>query len=150
MAEEFLVVIPSDPSAVVPGTANALRDALAGMAGTDEASVKDYDKLQFIDAGEHATSIRCPSCGQDLAPEAWQRWMSADWHGADGFHLHRHTMPCCGHETTLNGLIYDAPQGFARWFASARNPGRGALTETEMRELERIAGMKLKTIRQRY
>ncbi len=150
MAEAFLVVIPADPAAELPDTAEALRDALARLAGTDEARVKDYGKLQFIDAGVNAKGMRCPACGHDIDPQTWQSWMEADWHGADGFYLHRHEAPCCGHHATLNELSYEAPQGFARWFVSARNHGRDVLSEAELRGLERVAGMPLKAIAQHY
>jgi hypothetical protein len=57
MSDHFLVVIPGDPNAELPDTANALRDALALLAGTGEARVKDYGKLQFIDCGENIESF---------------------------------------------------------------------------------------------
>ncbi|MEK6217502.1 MAG: hypothetical protein N2B03_09850, partial [Boseongicola sp.] len=60
MSDRFLVVVPADPAAALPDTANALRDALAILAGTDEARVKDYGKLKFIDCGENFESVSCP------------------------------------------------------------------------------------------
>ncbi|NNL19553.1 MAG: hypothetical protein HKP37_12505 [Boseongicola sp.] len=150
MADHFLVVIPRDPKADLPASANALRDALATLAGTDEARVKDYGKLQFIDCGEAFESIACQSCGEEVASDQWHTWMDEDWHGEDGFHLHRHKAPCCQLETNLNALIYTPPQGFARWFVSARNKGRGPLDADEVRALEKIAGVPLQAIVQRY
>ena len=150
MADYFLVVIPADPNLELPETAEAVRIQLAAFAGTDEARVKDYGKLQFIDAGQNFESIGCPNCGHDFALPDWHAWMDTDWHGEDGFHLHRHETPCCGTNLTLNDLIYDRPQGFARWFISARNMGRGPLTSDEVTALEKLAGQKLKAIAQRY
>ena len=150
MSEHFLVVIPADPDADLPDTAPALRDALADMAGTTEARVKDYGKLQFIDCGENFEKIACPLCSAPVNVEVWQSWMDEDWHGEEGFHLHRHTLPCCGDETTLNDLVYHFPQGFSRWFVSARNANRGPLTGEELAQLEKIAGFPLRAIAQMY
>lgn len=150
MSDHFLVVIPADPKAELPGTADALREALARIAGTDEARVKDYGKLQFIDCGENFERTLCPSCGAEITPEQWNAWMVADWHGEDGFHLHRHDTPCCGAVTTLNELVYEAPQGFSRWFVGARADGRGNLTDGELGTLETVACMPLRAIAQKY
>lgn len=150
MSDQFLVVIPSDPLAELPPTAEVMRQALAGMARTGEARIKDYGKLQFIDAGQNAKNIRCSACDALVEPDQWHVWMQNDWHGEDGFHLHRHRLPCCGVELTLNDLRYDGPQGFSRWFVSARDNGRGALTLAELQTLSALAGLPLKAIQQRY
>lgn len=150
MSEHFLVVIPADPRAELPATAGALRDALARLAGTDEARVKDYGKVQFIDCGENFERILCPACRAEITTEQWHAWMDEDWHGEEGFHLHRHTAPCCGGETRLNALVYEWPQGFARWFVGARNEGRGPLSADELATLEAVAGMPLIAIAQMY
>ena len=150
MSDHFLVVIPADPKAPLPESAIALRDALARLANTNDARVKDYGKLQFIDCGEAFEGIACPSCNAAIQIEQWHAWMDADWHGEDGFHLHRHDTPCCGTEITLNALAYAPHQGFARWFVSARNEGRGALTADEISGLERVGGLSLRAITQMY
>lgn len=151
MSDHFLVVIPADPKAELPGTAGDIRDALAAVAGSDEARVKDYGKLQFIDAGTNFERIACPGCAAEIDVETtWHDWMDSDWHGEDGFHLHRHRTPCCGTELTLNDLVYHFPQGFARWFVSARNVNRGPLTGEEIERLEGIAGIPLRAIAQHY
>ncbi len=150
MADRFLVVIPVDPKAPLPETSDAVRGALANIAGTTQARVKDYGKLQFIDAGLNAQSITCPTCQQDVAEDQWHMWMQEDWHGAEGFHLHKHQMPCCGATLTVNDLLYDAPQGFARWFIGARTEREGLLAPEELSQLEAVAGLPLKAIAQRY
>lgn len=150
MSDHFLVVIPRDPKAALPVTADALRETLAKLANTDEARVKDYGKLQFIDCGEAFETISCPSCGAAITVEHWHTWMDEDWHGEDGFHLHTHTTPCCAEVTNLNALTYTPPQGFARWFVSARNQSRGPLSDSEVAALERVAGLPLRAIVQMY
>ena len=150
MSDHFLVVIPADPKADLPDTAPALRDELARIAGTDEARIKDYGKLQFIDCGENYERIGCPICGKDITIAQWHEWMDEDWHGEEGFHLHSHVTPCCETKLTLNDLVYEWPQGFARWFVGARNPGRGPLTPDEVAALEAVAGLRLRAIAQMY
>ncbi|MEM7719556.1 MAG: hypothetical protein AAF222_10145 [Pseudomonadota bacterium] len=150
MAECFLVIIPKNPEAKIPADTDVLRQTLANMAGTTEARVKDYGKLQFIDAGQNATDIRCRDCNARIDADEWHIWMQSDWRGAEGFHLHLHSMPCCGTELTLNDLTYDGPQGFASWFVSARRKGRGPLTDAEIQTLEAQAALPLKAIDQRY
>ncbi len=150
MSDHFLVVIPADPKSGLPDTAEDVRAALSRIAGSREARVKDYGKLKFIDAGQNFERITCPACAAAITVATWHGWMDEDWHGEDGFHLHLHQTPCCGAETTLNDLVYHSPQGFARWFVSARNPNRGPLTAKEIAELEEIASLKLRAIAQRY
>ena len=150
MSDRFLVVIPADPNAVLPATANVLRDALQNLSDTDEARLKDYGKLQFIDAGELAKSVTCPSCSHNLTAEEWRNWMHQDWQGEDGFHLHETEAPCCGQKMTLAELSYDAPQGFARWIVSARVIERGPLNDEELEHLEELAGIPLTAIAQEY
>lgn len=150
MAEDFLVVIPADPMAELPSTADALRNALITLTGAVDARVKDYGKLQFIDAGTRTTHVLCPACMQEITADQWQDWMAEDWHGEDGFHLHRHQTLSCGHNFNLNELTYDAPQGFARWFVSAQTHGRPPLTPSELQTLERIAELELRAIAQTY
>ena len=150
MSDHFLVVIPVDPKAALPDNAQDLRSALAEMAETDEARVKDYGKLQFIDAGENFERVACPVCAAEISKDVWRDWMDGDWHGEEGFHLHSHVTSCCQEDVTLNQLVYHFPQGFARWFVSARNSGRGPLTSEELSRLEAVAGLRLKAIQQMY
>lgn len=150
MSECYAVVIPADPKAAVPDTAEALRVRLAEIVRTDRTRIKDYGKLQFIDCGEAFERVNCPVCAASLAMELWHDWMDEDWHGAEGFHLHRHATPCCGESVTLNDLAYVQPQGFARWFVSAHDTTHGPLSDAETRALSEIAGLPLRAIHQRY
>ena len=113
MSDTFVALIPVDPTAEVPQNAQALRDALARQLGTEEVRVKDYGKLQFIDCGQNFNAVACPACGTQIALDQWHAWMDQDWHGEDGFHLHRHKTPCCERDVTLNDLTYDMPQGLS-------------------------------------
>ncbi len=150
MSETYLAVIPFDPHAGLPKTADDVRDFLAYLVDADQARVKDYGKLQFIDCGAAFEHIACPSCNAHLSVEQWHQFMDADWQGEEGFHLHAHPMPCCSQHHTLNALTYVAPQGFSRWLISAKTTNRGALSREELAELEKTAGMALRAITQQY
>ena len=150
MAEHFLALIPVDPHAELPDTAEALRDTLADMLGTGEARVKDYGKLQFIDCGQNFRAVHCPACTASISMSQWHAWMDEDWHGAEGFHLHRHVTSCCNQETTLNKLTYDAPQGFAHWFVAARTAKAQTLSPDQLATLTKTATLPLKPILQSY
>ena len=147
MSEHFIALTPIDPKAEVPKEGPALRDAVANILGTDEVRLKDYGKLQFIDCGQNFNTVSCPSCQSEIGQEQWHTWMDEDWHGEEGFHLHRHQTPCCDHEVTLNDLTYDMPQGFAHWMVSAR---AADLSESTLLDLSELAGTPLRLIRQRY
>lgn len=150
MSDHFLVVFPRDPNAALPDSAEDIRTRLAYLTDSAESRVKTYGKLQFIDSGKNAKQIVCPACDTPISLEVWHRWMDADWHGEEGFHLHHHKMPCCGADKTLDDLAYDMPQGFAHWFVSARVADRGPLSTEEVFVLEQIAGMKLRSTAQKY
>ena len=150
MSDHFLVVIPAEPNTPLPETAESIRDLLGRIIGTEETRVKDYGKLQFIDCGENFERISCPRCACVITIDQWHDWMEEDWHGEEGFHLHTHETPCCKTSLTLNELIYEWPQGFARWLIAARNEGRGPLTPEELARLEAVAGHKLTAITQMY
>ena len=150
MSAQFLVVIPQDPNAPLPEKQNVLRDALAEMAGSGEARAKNFERLQFIDCGENFERIRCPECLAELSTDWWGQQMDHCWDDETGFDLHAHALPCCGAPMALDRLKYEPAQGFASWFVSARNPGRGPLTDAEVAQLETIAGVKLRAISQMY
>jgi len=66
----------------------------------------------------------------------------------DGFKLATYATPCCGKKHTLHELVYDWPQGFARFAVDAMNPDIGKLEERHKREFEIILGTKLRVIYQ--
>ncbi|MEO9823459.1 MAG: hypothetical protein ABJF50_03455 [Paracoccaceae bacterium] len=150
MSSSFLVVIPKVPNADIPKTAPDVKALLSKMAGTDEARIKNYGKVQFIDCGEAFEFVACPNCETQLSVEQWHTLMYQDWHSEDGFHLHEHAMPCCAVVHTLDALRYVAPQGFSKWLISARAHNRGPLTGPELKQLEDVAGMRLRAIIQQY
>lgn len=150
MSDHFLVVIPADPKAELPPTAEDIRAALAEIAGTTESRVKHYGRIQFIDCGENFERILCSACEAEASVDWWGHQMDHCWDDETGFDLHAHAMPCCGAMLSLDKLKYERRQGFARWMISARNSTRGPLSADEISQLEAVAGLKLVGIAQAY
>ncbi|NNE82218.1 MAG: hypothetical protein HKN18_18250 [Silicimonas sp.] len=150
MSASYFVLIPADPSRESPENAEEIRTTLAKMLAARRSRLKDYGKLQFIDCGENFETIACPNCQAPITTKQWHAWMDEDWHGEEGFHLHRHETPCCGFDCTVNDLNYHCNQGFARWFISAEIDQKANLIAEELETLDRIAGFALKVIHQRY
>lgn len=150
MSERYCVVIPADPNDPMPDTAEARRETLALIVGTDQSRVKDYGKVQFIDAGGNWDGVACPKCGYTLTTPEWHKMMDRAWDDEKGFELVTDQTPCCGASTTVADLDYKWPIGFARWFVSAYDKTHGPLTEAETRQLSNVAGMPLRAIYQHY
>jgi hypothetical protein len=151
VSDSFVVLIPADPRAEVPSNAVDIRDQLSGLIGATEARIKDFGaRIQFIDCGENFVQILCPACGQPLDTGWWGHQMDHCWNEDAGFSLHAHAVPCCGADLRLDELVYDGPQGFARWFISARAGDRARLQQGEIDRFEAAAGLKLRQILQRY
>lgn len=152
MSDDFIVLIPADPEARPDGDALARLEAAHGeITGTDEVRLKDFgERLQFIDCGGNFKETRCPSCSAVVDDGWWAQRMDHAWDADHGFHLCDFAMPCCGATARLDRLDYRWPQGFSRWFVSARNPGRGPLTEAERARLEEISGLPLRVVYQHY
>jgi hypothetical protein len=64
----------------------------------------------------------------------------------DGFKLARYVTPCCHMKCTLDELIYDSPQGFARFALDAMNSNIVKLDDKYKREFERMLDTKLRVI----
>lgn len=150
MSESYCVIIPADPNASLPETAEELRKALALVVGSERSRVKDYGKTQFIDAGGNWDGVACPSCGYMLTTPEWQAMMDRAWHNDAGFKLVEEKTACCQASTTVAELDYKWPIGFARWFVSAYDTTHGPLTEAETHALSKIAGLPLRAIYQNY
>jgi hypothetical protein len=139
VSDNVLVIFPTDPG-WVPNSqlANRAAEVIACLtaASGDQLELTRTDNIEFIDAGENFEAIRCPLCGHELDVDWWQDHMGRQYSRDDGFQLEPITAPCCGGATTLKELAYEWPLGFARWTAAVWNPGRGWLTDDELREVE--------------
>lgn len=136
MSDNYLRVIPTDPSFVPPrDRAEALLSAVRDLAPNAESvAAIACDSVEFVDAGGNFESIRCHLCGAGLDMAWWSDGMDAAW--ASRFDDLGVVLPCCRVEASLNDLGYEWPQGFARWRVQAMNPSRGELTRAEVQDLE--------------
>jgi hypothetical protein len=73
--------------------------------------------------------------------------MDADYSEKKGFRLEPIPLPCCKHRDTLDGLVYEMPQGFSRYALGVRNINQD-LPETLLTKLEDALGCRLRIIHQ--
>ena len=65
-----------------------------------------------------------------------------------GFKLAQYPTPCCKVNYSLDQLIYEWPQGFARFALDAMNPNICELNDQYKAEFEEILGTRLRVIYQ--
>ena len=150
MSDRTTSFIPVDPRYVPEVRAQAsAADTLREFAPkADEVWTDSAEGVVFRDCGGNFESVRCPQCSAEITTEVWHGWMDADFSEPDGLRLDPLVLDCCGSSTTLNGLVYDWPQGFSRYMLSVRNGGLEH-PQAVMPELEQILGCKLRMIRQK-
>jgi hypothetical protein len=147
MSDNWIALIPKDPRHVPDAERQSrARDRLAEIAPeSDEIEIKVSDKIEFFDCGVNLEHIRCPSCDAQISNEWWQDRMDDDCLD-DGFKLSQYSTQCCGSRHSLDELLYEWPQGFARFVIDAMNPRIGMLSTQQAAELEEILGTPLRVI----
>jgi len=148
MSDNWITLIPDNPRFVPDLIKQAqARERFAEIApAADSVEIKVCQKVEFFDCGGNFERILCPSCRLEIPVRWWQLRMEQDY--SDGFMLGEFRTPCCTKPVTLNDLIYEWPQGFARFALDAMNPRFGMLDEKYKEELERILGTNLRVIYQ--
>jgi hypothetical protein len=125
----------------------------------EERDAKVYNSIRFIDQGELIEMIYCPGCAVATPVD----YLQEDDPGASWWDetcdLLNDTpvvelnvqMPCCGKTVPFTSLTFDSPAAFARFELSVHNPNvAGNLSESQLSELERSLGCKLKQVWARY
>jgi len=150
MSDSRLVVIPQNPFAVLGRNQSerALEFLRKLAPDADEVEFTTSEGPKFFDSGCNFERVECPSCGQGIPISWWSDMMDRDCDGK-WFRLAEFETPCCQAASTLNDLVYDWPQGFARWSLRLMNPNPGRLAEEHRQEVESIVGMPLRVIYQR-
>lgn len=148
MSEFWLRFIPTVPEYVPDETAREAALALlkAYMGGARGVTAEVYGHVEFVTAMGNFERVSCPVCGAMLSVDWWVGAMDAAYSRERGFAHLGVAVPCCGAATSLNDLIYDGPQGFARFVLSAFEPPVTHLSDDQMRELENIVGCPLRAI----
>jgi len=149
MSDNWIALIPKDPRHMPDADRQArAHDRFAEIApDADAITLKVNDQITFIDCGVNLERIQCPSCNAEISDEWWQDRMGEDYVDG-GFTLRQHATPCCGARHSLDHLLYEWPQGFARFVIEAMNPKIGKLSHQQKAEFEEILGTPLHVIYQ--
>lgn len=148
MSDSSLVFIPTQPTfRPTPEVAETARTLLATfLSASDEVECEFTDEVEFVDAGENWSGVKCPFCGTDV--EDW--WFeSMDAASAAGFTNLAVKMPCCRRPSSLNDLNYVWPAGFSVFRLEALNPSVEGLADEQRRQLESCLGWPLRQIQRR-
>ena len=150
MADKTLKLIPKDPYYLPHESAVAeAKQLLEGLfPAADEITVDLGDELRFFDCGANFERVLCPLSGEEIELELWQDAMDRAWDTK--FTDLSFINPANGEEMSLNDLIYDWPQGFAKFALSVLNPGAPDMAADDLAKLEALLGCKLTKIRGHY
>ena len=150
MSDHLMQIIPGDPGFVPPleaqGKAAELLNTLTPDA--DEILIDVSNEIRFVGCGSNWESVFCPYCGTKL--EAWF-WAELETRSkSSGFNDLVVETPCCQDKTTLDGLRFGWPVGFARFALVAKNTGlRGKLSGDQKRLLEAALGCPVRVVQSR-
>jgi hypothetical protein len=148
MSDNWIALIPEDPIFIPdPAKQSRARDRFVEIApDAEEIVIKVCEGVEFFDCGGNFERILCPSCRSEISVDWWQSRMDDDYD--NGFKLAQYSMPCCDAAHTLYELVYEWPQGFARFALDSMNPDIGRLEDKYKSEFEEILGTKLRVIYQ--
>jgi hypothetical protein len=149
MSDHWIVLIPLDPRAVPSTSAQQAASEMFGrLAPTaEQITSSSYEDAQFFDCGGNFERVVCPSCRAELSNDWWLERMDEDYD--DGFRLATYSTPCCKWTGTLNDLIYQWPQGFARFCIEARNANIEVLTDDQLRQLGAALNLPVRAVYRR-
>src|SRR5262249_43389135 len=139
MSDTYLKIIPKNVDFIPEQSKHRLAvDILRALVPEGEdAEVRVYDRVQFIDQGENLEAVICPLCearsnidylSEDDPVRAWwdEAIIKADLNaGKATFKLDDRCtldMPCCRGRTLFTSLRFDWPAGFARFELFMLNP----------------------------
>ncbi|MYW01047.1 hypothetical protein [Streptomyces sp. SID3343] len=148
MSDDVLSVIPTDPLWQPDRPAGDRTAALvADLIDDDEVDidVSWHEAITVVDCGENLERIGCPHCGGSIDTAWWGDLLET--HVADGFTTLAAKVPCCGADSSLDGLDFDWPCGFARFEIAVWNPGRGSFTDEELVRLANALGHPVRQVR---
>jgi hypothetical protein len=146
MSDTWLIVFAEDPFYEPSNAAQtqALELFARLLPAADEVRSNTSPDVRFIDCGDNFENVSCPACGALLEIEWWQVQMEQDFD--NGFRLRPLQLPCCGQVRGLHQLVYQWPQGFARFSMQARNPRIEGLSGADIQQLEAVIGGRVRTV----
>ena len=121
MSDSIYKIIPTDCRSKIDNyILSQVLQYLKMFIKADDYSAHLYDTLSFIDCGANLERITCPNCGKEVSFDWWGHAMDYAYRSKmDDLAIR---MPCCGDDSFLNNLIYDAPCGFAFFEIDILNP----------------------------
>jgi hypothetical protein len=119
-------IIPTNPDYTVSQEQLiAIEQYLTKNYPNKDIKVEQHDTIQFVDCGENFERVICSHCHDTIDIELWQEWMTKSYE--TGFNDRKVIMQCCMDSSTLDRLIYEQPQGFAKLIIQIDN-----MTDDEM------------------
>lgn len=148
MSDFWINVVPESPD-YVPSEEASRRavELFRRFAPAAEKVVAEFtEKVRFIDCGENLERVICPECGQEIEVGWWADRMGEEYEA--GYPFKPVALPCCGAQKSVGDLIFDWPQGFARYSVEAMNPDIGDLSDDQLSQFATVLGCKVKKILQ--
>lgn len=145
MSDNWLILIPNEPDFVPKEESIALAETQlsAALPLAEEIEAILTEETRFIDCGGNFDSISCPFTKKPIDMDVWSEAMHKA--AETDFTDLSFVSPFTGQKTSLNDLVYDFPQGFAKFSIEAMNPD-GDLSEQQIQEFEKMLGCKLRKI----
>lgn len=151
MSDNNIIIVPTNPF-YVPSEEHQHQSLIyleKLEPHTQKIRIDNNNGILFYDCGENFHTISCPSCGESLGTQWWRANMDSDWNAErKTFQLSSFHLPCCQTNHTLNDLVYDWHQAFARFAIILRNLSTGRLDNKDKDHLEAILVSKLSIVYQ--
>jgi hypothetical protein len=150
MPETYIRFIPVVPD-FVPGFETidpAVIQLKKGLPQAGNVEFRLSGHVEFINSGALFERIHCPLCRHEIYIETWDEWMERAL--TEQFQTLSIQTPCCKKEASLNDLVYDQPQGFARFVLEARLPEMVDLPGGLLPGLEKTLNTSLRLIWAQY
>jgi hypothetical protein len=154
MSDTTLIAIPADPAFVPEPDPRQRARAwfAANYPDADDIEVAVTDHIEFVPSFETFERVLCPACRAEMDMGSWGQQMEEDYSSDDGFVFTKFQLPCCGATASLPELVYEMPQGFARFKIAGRNAGLSGDTppwpvpEERTQQLAKILGTPIRWI----
>jgi hypothetical protein len=148
MSSTHLKFISTNPD-FIPSQSqkNQAKAFINSIFNNTEIEFNETKDIEFVDQGSNFESISCNICGRIIDNDYWQHTMDKAYE--THFKVLTFITPCCHKKTSLNDLQYHWPAGFAKFQISILDPV-GDIKTTEVSELEKILGTKVRKIWAHY
>lgn len=149
-APMILKIIPRNPDYTVSqGQLLEIEKYLTKNFPAKDIRVKQYDTIQFIDCGENFERVICGNCWDTVDIDLWQNWMTKSYE--TGFKDRTINMQCCVDTSSLDKLIYEQAQGFAKLIIQIDNMTYDELSIQTFANLQDFkVGALMRTVKAKY